>query len=60
MKKIFIIIALAILLLPTLLIFNDNFDAFYMNIIGIAWLGIISQVLDKTRFGKKIINELNK
>lgn len=60
MKKIFIIIALAILLLPTLLIFNDNYDVFYMNIIGIAWLGIISQVLDKTAVGKKIINELNK
>ena len=59
MKKILIIIALAILLLPTLLIFNDNFDVFYMNIIGIAWLWIIGQIFDKTRFGKKIINELN-
>ena len=58
--KDFVILAIAVLvLLPVVLVFNENMSAWYINVSGLVYIALLAKIA-KTNIGKLFIQRLEK
>ena len=51
-KKDYVILAISIvILMPIVLVFNENMEAWWINLLGIAYIGLLA-LATKTKIGK--------
>lgn len=60
MKKIYYYCIATIMLIPILLIFNDNYETVHINFIGIGYLGLLYYIMTYTKKGKKLFLKIFK
>lgn len=51
-KKDYVILAISVvILMPIILVFNENMEAWWINLLGLAYIGLLAWAT-KTRIGK--------
>lgn len=51
-KKDYVILAISVvILMPIILVFNENMEAWWVNLLGLAYIGLLAWAT-KTRIGK--------
>ena len=51
-KKDYVILAISVvILMPIILVFNENMEAWWVNLLGLAYIGLLAWAM-KTKIGK--------
>lgn len=59
-KKDYVILAISVvILMPIILVFNENMDAWWVNLIGLAYIGLLA-LTARTNVGKLFIKRMAK
>lgn len=59
-KKDYVILAISVvILMPIILVFNENMEAWWVNLLGLAYIGLLAWAT-KTRIGKMFWARLEK
>lgn len=59
-KKDYVILAISVvILMPIILVFNENMEAWWVNLLGLAYIGLLA-LATKTRIGKMFLERLER